>query len=201
MFFSTQITKPILLITQASKKLSAGNFNVKLNIKTKDELGKMSKYFNEMAKKLEKLFDKVSKQKDEFDSLVATLQVGLCVTNSKGDILIANDNFKDFVEKDIVKNLEINSLVNSKEFRKIFDKVRKDRNVIQKELQLNDKYYICSAKYIDLKDEIVFTFNDISDVKQLEIYKKELLVNVSHELKTPLTAINGFTETLREEVN
>ena len=189
-----------MLITQASKRLSAGNFNIKLNIQSRDELGKLSSYFNEMAKKLEKLFDKVSKQKDEFDSLVATLQVGLCVCNSNGKIVLANENFKQLVDRNNIKGLKLNNLLRSKNFKKMHKTILNENKVIQKEIEFEGKYYLCSGKYIEMKDELVFTFNDISEIKQLEVYKKELLVNVSHELKTPLTAIKGFTETLKEEI-
>ena len=60
--------------------------------------------------------------------------------------------------------------------------------------------FLCSAARIQHEDEIVLVLHDITDMREIEKIKRDLVSSVSHELRTPLTSIKGFAETLEEEV-
>ncbi|MFW6134780.1 MAG: sensor histidine kinase, partial [Elusimicrobiota bacterium] len=87
-----------------------------------------------------------------------------------------------------------------KELTDMIDTVKKSGENLLKEININNKHFLCSAAYLDKKDEIIILFNDITKFRKLDKLKKDFVVNVSHELKTPLTAIKGYVETLDEEI-
>jgi len=64
------------------------------------------------------------------------------------------------------------------------------------EIELSEKYYLCTGTYIDKKNKSVLIFHDITRSRKLTQVKKDLIDNISHELRTPLTSIKGYTETM-----
>ena len=61
---------------------------------------------------------------------------------------------------------------------------------------MNNKTFLCSATFLQYKEEITIVFHDITEIKKLQKIKTDFVLNVSHELRTPLTSIKGFIETI-----
>lgn len=199
-FFSRSITRPIKQLAAASRKVAYGDFNAKVNLRNQDEIGDLANSFNYMIGEIKNLFDQVNKQKEELDTIISSIQEGFAVVNTNGDFLIFNEAFKKIIRKNIEKGKNYNKVISEKELIKLFKKIVKRKGSITKEIDLLEKYLLCSATYINSKDEIIFIFSDITEIKNLERIKRDIVANVSHELRTPLTAIKGFVDTLDDEV-
>jgi len=199
-FFIKNISNPIKQLSAAAKKVAEGDFDVKVKIKSNDELGELSVNFNNMTKRLKKLFNKVNSQKEQLDTLISEIQEGLVVLDSKGRIKLYNDSFSELLGKDNLIGKKLTRLIESNYLKGLLEEVVSTDKSIIKEISVGEKQYLCSTSWIKMKNEIIILLHDISELHKLELIKKDFVINVSHELRTPLTAIKGFSETLIEEI-
>jgi len=88
--------------------------------------------------------------------------------------------------------------IRESEFFEMFSEIKKTKSPLVRELKISNKYVLCLAEPLKEMDEFLFLFRDIEIIKNIDKVKKNLVTNVSHELKTPLTSINGFAEILFE---
>ncbi len=139
--------------------------------------------------------------------LLDYIDEAILIFDREFNLLFFNQNFKKFLknfnkEQDSFKNLE-DFLKIFPEFKKHFEEFEKQNfSKYTKEIELlgQEKSYFYILKLISIPEEEPFIFmlslSDITKLKQLENVRKEFVANVSHELKTPLTAIKGYVETL-----
>lgn len=90
----------------------------------------------------------------------------------------------------------IGTLVRHPELRAVLEE-SVARPVTAREIRFGDRHFLVSSRLLDLGGAVT-TFLDVSDVRRLEQVRRDFVANASHELKTPLTSIRGFAETLLE---
>lgn len=198
--FARTLTKPINQISNASRKVAKGDFEVKINIKGRDEIYELAENFNNMTEKLKELFSEVVRQKDELNTIIKAIQDGIVAFDTTGKVLIANRGFCEIISNDDILEKNIYEIIENESLYDIFKEILTNKSNFTKEISINKRHFICSANFIHTKREIVLLFHDITEFKKLEQLKKDFVVNVSHELRTPLTAIKGFIETLEDEL-
>ena len=86
-------------------------------------------------------------------------------------------------------------LIHDPDTKKVIEKVNPQNAHIIKEIRIAEKWYILSSSKLD-DEKVIFVLHDISELKEIEKFKKDFVINASHELRTPLTAIKGFSEHL-----
>ncbi|MBD3271004.1 MAG: HAMP domain-containing protein [Elusimicrobia bacterium] len=199
-WYARQFTQPIRELTEASRKVAAGDFSAKLYFQNSDEFRILADNFNHMTERLRMLFEESSLQKEEINSIVYSIHEALMVIDAKDRVRLCNQSFLKLLGDnqytpddkrywEVIREISFNDLVK---------KVRSTQSNAYQEIVLNNKVYFCSASLTMPRNEVVAIFLDITDMKNLERIKKDFVVNVSHELRTPLTAIKGFIETIEE---
>ena len=196
--FSKNLSYPLKELVSASKKLADGDFSARVSFKRKDEIRELAESFNKMSEELNRLFDNLTLKQEELNSIISSLEEGLLVLDKKGKIILFNESFKKIVQTnpdgkfwwEVLRNPNITQLI---------EKAKKEERVSSRELELNEKVFLCSFVFMPSKEELIIVWHDITEFKKLEKIKKDFVVNVSHELRTPLTAIKGYVETLEEE--
>ncbi len=200
-FFSLSFTKPIKSLAEASKKLSSGDFDSKIFHKRNDELRELADSFNEMTAKLSSSFKEIKEQKEELSSLISGLQEGFIVIDKHGKIILSNKSFNNLVSKENLIGTDYWSVLQDSKASKLIKQLKSQYRSITKEIQIADGFYMCSGSYIEAKEEIILIFYNITEMKKLELVKKDFISNASHELRTPLTSIKGYVETLQMEID
>jgi two-component system phosphate regulon sensor histidine kinase PhoR len=198
-FFSKNLTNPIKELVNASQKFSTGDLNAKVIIDNNDELKDLADNFNLMTEKIKELFEKQTMQQEELKRIIGSMQEGLIVLDKDNKIVLFNKSFKKTVDVSDIQDKYYWEILRDVSIQDLVDKVRRKKSHKTTEIKFNNIYYLCSANYIQTKDEIVIVLFDISERKQLEEMKRDFIVNASHELRTPLTAIKGFIETMEDE--
>lgn len=194
--FSRSISRPVRELRVALHKVTGQNFNIRVFLKRNDELKDLADSFNFMISGMEELFGELSRQKEELDSIISSLQEGILVLDKEERVLIANKSLQDIANKTLDEGRLYWEVLREPKLNELVKRVRNTRCNSTEEIELNDQVFLCSATFLSYKEEITIVFNDITEMKKLEKMKTDFVLNVSHELRTPLTSIKGFIETI-----
>ena len=193
--------------TRVSKKVSNKEFHTRFNTYVKGELGELSKNFNYMIQIMDSTIEEVEYKHLQLTSIVKSISHGILAIDIKGNILLINDIAKEMLKCDLKTNVEGSNfkfIVKDKKILEIFHKyVGSTQNeVIELDLRDNlvyrikiDPVYLQDSKHAIIGS--IINIEDITDLVKLENMRRDFVANVSHELKTPLTSITGFVETLK----
>ncbi|HEX2967016.1 MAG TPA: ATP-binding protein [Syntrophorhabdaceae bacterium] len=194
--FSRNIALPVRELRAAFKKMTDRNFNVRVFLKSHDELKELGDSFNKMVSETEGLFQELSRQKEELDSIIGSLQEGILVLDKDERVLISNSSLETITGKRIQKGNLYWEMIREPGLNELVRRVKTAKMNATDEIGLNGRIFLCSATFLKHKTEITIVFNDITEIKKLEKIKTDFVLNVSHELRTPLTSIKGFVETI-----
>jgi two-component system phosphate regulon sensor histidine kinase PhoR len=199
--FSKSISRNINKLVSASNKIADGDFDSRVYLNTRDELSKLGTNFNNMSEKLKDSFSEIQRKEEEVSSIIKSMRDAIVVIDEKDRIVLCNDNFKSYFSIESVENNYYWEIIRNPDFQKIVKKIQSKQGSKITELHHNGNYYLASASWNSLKREVVIIIYDINEMKRLEEVKRDFITNVSHELKTPLTAIKGFVETMQDDAN
>ncbi len=200
LIISRGFSKPVEELISASNRLSEGDFDARVIIKSNNELSTLSNNFNIMAEQVKKLFTELDTKKRELDAIISSLREGLLVIDKNDKIVLFNKSLEKIFAVQITKGRNYWEIVRNPLFKEIVDNVRAGKENYSCEIEIRNKNFFISASPVALVKNIALLFYDISEIKNLEQIKKDFVTNVSHELRTPLTAIKGFAETLEEDI-
>jgi two-component system, OmpR family, phosphate regulon sensor histidine kinase PhoR len=197
--FSKNLSDPIKQFKNAINKITQKDFNVKVLLKNRDEVGDLANTFNYMTEEISRLFAELSEKKDELNIIIDSISEGLFVIDESDKIKFSNKSFRKIIGDNNVNEKFYWEILRQEDFKKLIEK-SKIENLLQADCLIGNKIYFCNIKKIESKNEYLIVMQDITQVRNLENKKKEFVANVSHELRTPITAIKGYAETLEEEI-
>lgn len=198
--------QPINEVSYAASLLTQGNYRVRVPESSVKETRELYVTINVLARRLERLN---SEQKIQRNRLVTTLEnipSAVLMIDKHGNIVVANKTFYDiFNENTNVEQQNYEKLLHPTLKKLVVEGFRTEKPVYdQVELHLNQihqKFFDTSCVPILTRTKkrlqgMVIVLHDITQLKKLENLRRDFVANVSHELKTPITSIKGFTETL-----
>ena len=205
--FSRTITLPLARLMQKAKNIAAGDFDQVLEVKSNDEIGKLTETFNYMANSLKNTLAEISSEKSKMETILNYMTDGVIAFNLKGEIIHTNpasarllglstgdriENFGDYCEKFGFKYCLEDVLY------------LKSRNSREMSIETGGRtirvYFAVFTDDAKNPEGVIAVLQDITEQQHLENMRKEFVANVSHELRTPLTTIKSYAETLLDGV-
>ena len=203
-FVSKVILDPIAKLIDSAPRIAAGeNVEIQKN-SDKRKVDELTGAFNLMTNELKQNLNEVNRQKKQIETILLHMTDGIIAFDMQGNIMHINPAATELLKLSPMENT----------FEKIFSKIDVDVNLektiylenwtsSEQRVQVEDKYLnIFFASFKDENDRpsgIMVVIQDITEHVRLDNMRKEFVADVSHELKTPITSIMGYADTLLED--
>lgn len=203
---TARYTKPIEAATNVAIELAKGNYRARIESNKLNETSMLSASINVLAQNLQEMSKAQEIQQDRLSALIENMGAGLLLMDSRGFVNLINKGYIDIFHVNSANYLNklYYEVIEQEEICNIIADVFRTEQKIRKHLLLPlgierryfDVYGIPIIGINNVWKGVLLVFHDITEIKKLEVMRKDFVANVSHELKTPVTSIKGFSETL-----
>jgi len=202
-------TAPLTEMRAFAKRIIKGDFSQKIRIRSKDEIGELGKILNEMAHQLKERINALIENKNKIEAIISNMKEGVVVIDGMGNIILLNSSFKELVElrAENYINRPFWEIIANNEINTILKRALNERTSFSKEISIfkpENRFIKIQTAPVFIKENeligVVGVFHDITEIRRLERVREEFIANITHELKTPVTSIIGFLETLKNGV-
>ncbi len=202
-----RITKPLNEMRAVAEGMRVGEYHRKVTALPKNEIGLLGDTLNRLGSELTVKISNLAHEEAQLRAILSGMVEGVIAVDNGDTILYHNGAAAHLLGrgaegglsgKKIWQYLELRSL------REVVELVRLRKQSVEREIQLTleggDRVLNLHAAPFEssVSNGVILVLDDITDLRRLEGVRRDFVANVSHELKTPLTSIKGYVETLLE---
>jgi len=207
LLISRRITRPIVAMKKSAGHFADGDFSHRLAAPDSEEMAGLAEALNQMAAQLDNRIKTIINQRNELETVLSSMREGVVAVDNKERIISMNQAAAVLFECDPVQSQDknIQEVVRNLSLQQFIRKAITGRELEEDDIVLYQNgqkiLNLKSSPLLDAGKEQIGTLvviNDVTQLRRLENMRKDFVANVSHEIKTPLTAIKGFVETLHQ---
>jgi len=201
--------KPLAAMTAIAESMSGGNYNQRVSIERKDEIGSLAKALNKMAWSSRERLEIIALDNNKLLAILSGMVEGVVAVDKSETIIHLNEAAARIFGISSKKNIHrrIWEVTHSQELCQVFSVALNEETEITKKLKIvtssrDQIVEVNASPFRDGGGELVGAvaiLHDVSELERLETIRRDFVANVSHELKTPITAIRGLVETLIDD--
>ncbi len=204
LLFSRGITRRIGRLKEFLRRVAEGDFRLLPLERHRDELADLSGALNQAAQKLDRTISSLTEERNRSSAILASMEEGVAVVGSDQRIAYCNRAFcRDAGVPSLrCEGRPVMEIIRHSDLLSYIQKALAGGEPIHGEVvvgSIRTRSYAVTAAPIRTDAAIsgaVMVLHDITEIRRLERARRDFIANISHEFKTPLTAIQGFAETL-----
>lgn len=192
---------PMKNMTNEATAFSKGEYNYQVKNYSIQEVQDLANALDDMGERLHRTIRKLQYQKTKAESIVSNLDEAIIILDEEGYITEGNEKVKTLLKCEPMKHQLIYTLLRDPRAQQVIEKAINQKIYGSCELLKHDQIFHLRIGGINKENRnygFIISIRDITQTRQLEVLRYQFVSNVTHELKTPLTSIQGFAETLKE---
>ncbi|MCK1976754.1 cell wall metabolism sensor histidine kinase WalK [Jeotgalicoccus huakuii] len=194
-FLISRITKPLIALKNSAFSTATGEYN-NLKVTSRDEIGELTLAFNKMNDNIKSTISELTHEKNLRENVFSSLTNGILYLNTNAELIYSNQaglNYYSLFEEN-----EQNGY-----FSSLIKVVARDNRPHLERLDIDDMHLQLAMSPVESNEEqsgVTVLIWDITDEINTEKMRSEFISNVSHELKTPMVMLSGYSEALLDDI-
>ncbi|NIQ94472.1 MAG: cell wall metabolism sensor histidine kinase WalK, partial [Desulfuromonadales bacterium] len=208
LLIARRISRPLEQMRLGAERFALGELDRRLPTTGAEEISALADSLNNMAGQLDERFQTVIRQRNELEAVLTSMVEGVLAVDNNEQIIRINKAAAELFETDMAQAVgrPVQEVLRKAELQQFISDSLQARHPIERDLVLlsgNSEIQLQAhgsplLNAQDSKIGALVVVNDVTRLRRLENLRRDFVANVSHELKTPITAIKGWAETLRE---
>jgi two-component system phosphate regulon sensor histidine kinase PhoR len=204
---SRRISRPIEQMKRSAAQFAGGDLSHRLASPATEEMAGLADAMNQMAAQLDNRIKTIISQRNQLETVLASMLEGVIAIDSEERIVSINRAAAQLFENEPAncRNKSIQEVIRSPALQQFIRSALDNPKPAEEDITVyQNQERVIEAKSSPLLDAggqqigTLVVFNDVTQLRRLENMRRDFVANVSHEIKTPLTAIKGFVETLQQ---
>jgi two-component system, OmpR family, phosphate regulon sensor histidine kinase PhoR len=208
-FVSRRISNQMRQIKDGAERLAAGDFSHKLFVPKTEEFASVAESLNQMAEELDDKLRTLTHERNEREAVLASMVEGVVAVDIEERVIAVNAAAARLLDTDpeAAEGKAIQEIVRNPDLQHIVAQTLDGHTPVEADIVMRvgaeDRNLQANGTLLRGDDDgrdagAVVVLNDVTRLKRLEAVRRDFVANVSHELKTPVTSIKGFAETLED---
>jgi two-component system phosphate regulon sensor histidine kinase PhoR len=204
---SRRISRPIEQMKKGAELFANGDLSHRLTFPDTEEMAGLADAMNQMAVQLDNRIETISRQRNQLETVLASMLEGVIAVDSEERIVSINRVAAQLFENEPAncQDKSIQEVIRSPALQQFIRRALNNPHPAEEDIIVyHNEERVIDVKSSPLLDAVqqqmgtLVVFNDVTQLRRLENMRRDFVANVSHEIKTPLTAIKGFVETLQQ---
>jgi two-component system, OmpR family, phosphate regulon sensor histidine kinase PhoR len=210
LLLSRRISVPIEEIKKGAESLARGDLTYRLPYFDSKEMESLAEAITRMAKELNNRINIITQQRNELEKVFSSMVEGVLAVDSEERIISMNDSASLLFECDQnnVQGRSIQELIRNADLQEFIRGAVNNQDLAEQDILFHfpfgERVINCHGTTmcdgLGKNNSALIVLNDVTRLRRLENIRRDFVANVSHEIKTPITAIKGFAQTLRDGV-
>lgn len=201
-FLSSRITKPLIKMQDAALNVARGEFGTTVPVVTHDEIGMLATALNKMGKQLEFNINALSQEKEHLARVVNAMVDGVVMINRQGELTVTNPPAEEFIHDWQFENGETFHEVPGV-WLEIMESVVSTASEVTREVTIQGREWVIIAT--PLYDDAairgaVAVVRDMTQERRLNKLREDFITNITHELRTPISLLQGYSEAIIDDI-
>ncbi len=202
-FVAARVTRPLVQLTEAAEAVLRGDYQGSPQVDNRREFGALFGAFQQLGRQLASRLDEVRRQAQQLETVLGGMEEGVIAVNAQRRVLFANEAARKLLSREDTNLIDrpLWELIRHPAVEQAVTEALEHTQPRHCEFDLHG----ASRQWVDLQVSclpgrpcpgLVLVLNDVTELRKLERLRRDFLANVSHELKTPLSSIKAYSETL-----
>jgi two-component system phosphate regulon sensor histidine kinase PhoR len=198
-----RVARPVRRLTEVVRRMTAGDLGARLLPATQDEIGQLTRSFNQMANRLRETINTLTEQQNRLSAVLDNMADGVLITDDQGLVRLINPAAATSLDTDGERALGRSFAQVARDHRVIdlWRRCYKERVEQVEPVEMDRQGAFLQVIVTPLQDSqdrsCLIILQDLTRMRQLETVRRDFISNISHELRTPMASLKALVDTLR----